>query len=232
MGNIALGVPRPVAARLAPGVCQLDPRHGAVRGYKARDPRQHLDVAVVPDAEIMRADPAAGLDRGGFRIHERRTADRPGPEVHEVPVGGEAVYAAVLAHRRDADAVAQRRAPERDRVEQVRHRLSHSVVDDLTVITTPTTCVVHSKGRRRKREVAILPGLERTDRPSIPRMRAASMVTGASDSPRAGPRPGAPRGAHSMHQPGWAAVPGLQPNEWTLGMIRDWAGQRILRAFR
>ena len=48
--------------------------------------------------------------------------ERQPPQVHQVPVGGVAVDCAVLAHRRDDDAVGQGQRAQGQRREQLRHR--------------------------------------------------------------------------------------------------------------
>ena len=81
---------------------------GAVRAHEPTDARQHLDMPVLPETEIVRADPAFSGDGRGFGEDERGTADRELAEMNEMPVVGESVGTRVLAHRRHADAVAQR----------------------------------------------------------------------------------------------------------------------------
>ena len=94
-----------VRARLAAGVRQLHARDAALRVNEADDAREHGDVLVFPDAEILRADAAFGRDRRGFGHHQPGAADGAAAEMHEVPVIGEPVVARVLAHRRDEDAI-------------------------------------------------------------------------------------------------------------------------------
>ena len=114
-------VPRALRARLAAGVRQLHARHGALRLDEAGDALQHRDVRVVPDAEVLGADAPLGHHRRGFGENQPGTADGELAEVHQVPVAGEAVLARVLAHRRDADAVAQGGAAQGQRGKELRH---------------------------------------------------------------------------------------------------------------
>ena len=59
------------------------------------------------------------FDSGGFRDHQRSAAHRPASQVHQMPISGEAVFAGVLAHRRDCDPIAQFDSANLERREQV-----------------------------------------------------------------------------------------------------------------
>ena len=100
------------------------PGDAALRVDEADDAREHLDVLVLPDAEILRTDAAFRRDRGRFGEHQAGAADRAAAEMDEVPVVGEAVRARVLAHRRHEDAIGERDAADRQRIEQMRHASS------------------------------------------------------------------------------------------------------------
>ncbi len=78
---------------------ELRPGNGAEALDETRDARQHLDVLVFIDAEVLRRDAAAVFDGNGFGVDETGAADRAAPKVHEVPVVGEAVDRRVLTHR-------------------------------------------------------------------------------------------------------------------------------------
>jgi hypothetical protein len=86
-------------------VRQLHTGDAALRVDEANDAREHVDVFVAPDAEIVRADAAFWQDRRRFGQHEPGAADRTAAEVDEVPVGREPIAARVLAHRRYEHAV-------------------------------------------------------------------------------------------------------------------------------
>src|SRR6186997_222485 len=62
--------------RLASRVRELGPEHRAVLAYEFADAREHLDVFILPDAEISRADPAFRRHRARFGDHHPRTAGR------------------------------------------------------------------------------------------------------------------------------------------------------------
>jgi len=80
---------------------------------KVHDAGERSDMRVLPEAEIFRRDAALGSDGGGLGEDESRTAHGTAAEVDEVPVIGESVFAGILAHGRNGDAVGQRKASER-----------------------------------------------------------------------------------------------------------------------
>ena len=80
--------------RLAPGMRQLDGRDRAVVTDEARDAAQGLGLAIVPQPQVLRADPAARLDRGRLNDDQACTADGPAAQVYEVPVRGYPIFLA------------------------------------------------------------------------------------------------------------------------------------------
>ena len=68
------------------------------------------DMVVAPDSEVAGRDAALSGDGGGFGNHQAGPADGAAAEMDEVPVVGVPVCGAVLAHRRDGDAIAKRNA--------------------------------------------------------------------------------------------------------------------------
>jgi hypothetical protein len=108
-------------ARLPSGVGQLHARDGAPLLEEAHDARQELDVVVLPQTEVARADPPPRLDRRCLGHHQPRASHRARAEVHQMPVVGETVLGTVLAHRRDADAIGQRDGAHGERFEEVGH---------------------------------------------------------------------------------------------------------------
>ena len=75
---------------------------------KADDTREVLDVRVLPDAEVGGTDAAFGDDGGGFGEDSAGAANGASAEVDEMPVVGKAVFAGVLAHGGDGNAVTKR----------------------------------------------------------------------------------------------------------------------------
>src|SRR6185436_18692925 len=90
-----------------------------LRMKKCGDSLQAIDVRMIPDAEILRADASFRGHGGCFREHERRSTHRACAEVNEMPVGREAVDARVLTHRRDDQAMGKGEIAERDGIEEV-----------------------------------------------------------------------------------------------------------------
>ena len=84
---------------------QLDAHLGALRPHERRDLRKLACVLLLPDAEILRADPAFGRDRRRLGEYDRGAAHRAGPEVDEMPLARETVLRGVLTHRGNDDAV-------------------------------------------------------------------------------------------------------------------------------
>src|SRR5205814_7425539 len=131
---------------------KLNAGHGALRLDEPRDACQRLDVLVLPDPQVLRRNPSARLDGRGFGDHQRRATHRARTEVHEVPVGGEAIIATVLAHRRDADAVPKRDAAQGKRSEEVAH--GERMVGGLTLRGTFAYEVPELSGKSASGEIS------------------------------------------------------------------------------
>jgi hypothetical protein len=84
---------------------KLGSGYGAVLAEEADYAREVLNVCVLPDAEVGGADAALGDDCGGFGEDGARAPNGASAEVDEMPVVGKAVFAGVLAHGRDGNAV-------------------------------------------------------------------------------------------------------------------------------
>ena len=94
-------------ARLSSGVRQLHAGARALRMDKLRDAAEVGDVLVFPDAKIGRRDAAFKQNCRSFKRDQPGSSLRAAAQVHEVPVIGKAVFAGILAHGRNADAVAE-----------------------------------------------------------------------------------------------------------------------------
>ena len=81
--------------------------------------RQHGDVLVLPDPQVVRRNPPLGQHRCRLGHHQPCAAHRPAAQVHQVPVIGKPVHARVLAHRRYGNAVGQRNVSKRNRRKQM-----------------------------------------------------------------------------------------------------------------
>ncbi len=118
-GDGGAALPGTPHARFASRVRQLDSGHGAELLEKRRDAGEEIDVFVFPDALIEGRDAAARFHGGGFHHHQGRAADRAAAEMDQMPVVGEAVFARILAHGGNGDAVAKRYAALGQRLEEV-----------------------------------------------------------------------------------------------------------------
>ena len=94
-------------ARLAPGVRQLHAGARALRMDELRDAAEIGNVLVFPDAKIGRRDAAFRQYGRSLKHDQAGSALRAAAQVNKVPVVGKAVVARVLAHGRNADAVAE-----------------------------------------------------------------------------------------------------------------------------
>src|SRR5262245_21520450 len=76
-------------------------------------------MRVAPNAGVAWRDASFRCDGGCFDEHECRAAYRAASQMDQVPITGEAVVGAVLAHRRDNDAVPEADASDIERAEQI-----------------------------------------------------------------------------------------------------------------
>ena len=86
-------IPRTVRTRLSTGVRELNARYRALRFDEVRDALQHRNVCVIPNAQILRADAPFGDDGGGLGEHQRGTTHRELPQMHEMPIVRQAIFA-------------------------------------------------------------------------------------------------------------------------------------------
>src|SRR5579864_930687 len=106
-GNLLSAVPRPSGAALSPCMRQLNSSYPALAVDESRDAREHFDVLVFPNSQILRADARFGQYGRCFSEDERSPADGSTAEMYEVPIRRETVRARILTHRRDDNPVAQ-----------------------------------------------------------------------------------------------------------------------------
>src|SRR5690606_11780180 len=120
-------VHRALDRALAAGMAELDRRNRAHLTDEAGYARigRYLVVALDRGAAVGFASPR--LDRGFLVEHDARAADGVTPAVHQMPVDGRAVHRAILAHRRDDDAVAGRDSAQFVGLEQQRQIVLTSV---------------------------------------------------------------------------------------------------------
>ena len=121
----AAALPRPLRGSLAAGMRDLDAELGGAGppavGDDARQ-RRLVVVGVEPHAAV--GDAAAALDMRRLDDDEARAGIGQHAEMGEMPVGGGAVVGAVLAHRRDDDAVGEFDTAELDGCEESGHAIS------------------------------------------------------------------------------------------------------------
>ena len=106
--RIAVIAPGSAGGGFEASVGELGSGYGTVLAEKADDTREGLDVCVLPDAEVGGTDAALGDDSGGFGEDGARAPNGASAEVDEMPVVGKAVFARVLAHGGDGNAVTKR----------------------------------------------------------------------------------------------------------------------------
>ena len=123
-----IGAPVPRASRLtqgrlsrslAAGMGDLDADLGGADALAMRDhARQRVLAGVRIEAQAFVADTAVPFHIGHLGNHEAGAGIGQHAEMGDVPVGGNAVIGAVLAHRRNDDAVGEFKIGEPDRRKQ------------------------------------------------------------------------------------------------------------------
>lgn len=115
--------PRPLHARLAAGVSELDAGGRAALMQQVDDARKARHEGIVPQAEIANRAAAAALDLGRLDHHQAGATGGVAAGIHDVPVGGAALVRRILVHRRHHHAVFQVEIADRERGEE--QRLGH-----------------------------------------------------------------------------------------------------------
>src|SRR5882724_9018985 len=85
------------------------------------DSTQHLDVPVIPDAEILRTDPSLREDRCCLGKHESGAANRATSKMNQMPVVSVSVLARILTHRRDEHPISKVQVSNREWIKQAGH---------------------------------------------------------------------------------------------------------------
>src|SRR6202167_1174814 len=119
--------PRPLRRRLPPGMRKLDGELGAADAPAMRHDflqRRLAGVGVKPKTAM--GDAAGAFDVGGFDDQQTGAGIRQHTEMRHVPVVRHAVIGAVLAHRRDDDALGEIKIGEPERRKKcASHALSY-----------------------------------------------------------------------------------------------------------
>ena len=124
LGNRSVTGPGCVGAGLATGVRQLHPGYCSLLMDKPDDSRQWLNMIVFPDSQILRTDPSLGKNCRCFGKYQSRAANGPAAQMHKMPVTRVSVRAGVLTHGRYKYPVGKLDIPNRQWIEQVRHRVA------------------------------------------------------------------------------------------------------------
>src|SRR4029077_2687258 len=101
LGNSSRRLPWPPCAGFAPGVGQLHSSDAPLLMDEPDDSTQHLDVPVVPDAEVVWTDPSLRQNGRCLGKYQSGAANGATPKVNQVPVGSVSILARILTHRRD-----------------------------------------------------------------------------------------------------------------------------------
>jgi hypothetical protein len=72
---------------------------------ETENPRQHRNVIVRPNPQILRTDSCFRKHGRGLGHHHRGATHGAASQMHEVPIVRESVRARILAHRGNADAI-------------------------------------------------------------------------------------------------------------------------------
>ena len=100
---------------------QLHSRDAPLLMNEADDSIQHLDVAVVPNTEILRTDPSLRQNRSRLGKYQPGAGDRATTEMNEMPVVSVSVLARILTHRRDEHPIGKGQVSNREWIKQASH---------------------------------------------------------------------------------------------------------------
>jgi len=117
--DLAARQPRRHGAGFAAGVRELDHDLLVLRVRELHDARDGFFLAVLPQADVFGRDAAFGGHGGGFDAGQAWSALHDAADVCGVPFGVVAVLGAVLAERRQHNAVLEGGAPDLERVEEL-----------------------------------------------------------------------------------------------------------------
>jgi len=99
--------PRCSGAGLPSRMRNLNPGNRSLRFHKPRHARQRRNVFVLPNPQIRRADPSIGGHCRRFGKNQCGASHRARAQMHQMPIRGQPVFAGILAHGRNHDAVAK-----------------------------------------------------------------------------------------------------------------------------
>src|SRR5205809_8134315 len=89
------------------------------------DLREHLNVPILPDAQVLWTDPSLRKNRGRLRQDESCATDSAAAEMNKMPVVRVSVLARILTHRRNEDPICKRHIANCERIKEARHGGDH-----------------------------------------------------------------------------------------------------------
>ncbi|KAH9408492.1 hypothetical protein TYRP_012167 [Tyrophagus putrescentiae] len=99
--------PRRHSGALSTRVRQLNGRHCALCLHKGRHRSEWLNLLVRPETTAAGSDAASPFHGSRLHHHQAGTADGPGAQVNEVPLGDVSLHGRVHGHRGDDDSIRQ-----------------------------------------------------------------------------------------------------------------------------
>lgn len=108
--------PGTIGAGFASGVGKLNARDAALFVNEVDNTGKSFGVAIAPNAKVLRTDARFSQNGGGFAKNDRGASYGTAAKMDEVPIAGEAVFARILAHGRNGDAIAERDCANRERL--------------------------------------------------------------------------------------------------------------------
>ncbi len=106
---------------LTPRMRQLDADLTTLRPNELHDPPQPVNMLILPDPQIGRTDTPFRRNCRCFRKDQPRPADRPAPQMHQVPVVRHPIPRTVLTHGRNNDPIVEGNISYQKRSEQLTH---------------------------------------------------------------------------------------------------------------
>jgi hypothetical protein len=100
---------------------ELDAGDRALLAYEVRRAGERLEMPVAPYTQVLWGDAALRRDRCRLGEDQAGAADGAAGEMYEVPIVRHALARGILAHRRDADAVAEGDVAQTELIEQMGH---------------------------------------------------------------------------------------------------------------
>src|SRR5438477_4049839 len=120
-GNGSRSFPWPARAGFATGMSQLHSGDAPLFINETNNSTEHLDMAVGPDAEVLRTDASFRKNGRCFGQNQSRTSDGATSKMNQMPVVRVSVVARILTHRRDEHPIGKVQISNRERIKQAGH---------------------------------------------------------------------------------------------------------------